>query len=113
MTARLPTHIEVSGLIRSVEAAGGFATVLSKGERDAGTLLVICCEKGTNASAWERMPQRDGTRAFECSKVQSTEIPEDFHSYWQRRAGQDPDLWVVELDIENATRFIDGNGTVG
>ena len=113
MDSRLPSHIEVAGLIRAAEAAGGFGAVLSKGERDAGTLLVICCEKGTNATAWERMPQRDGTRAFECSRKQDPENPYEFFEYWQRRASQDPDLWVVELDVENATRFIDGNGTTG
>ena len=43
MQTRLPAHLEVAGLIRAVEAAGGFATVIAKGERDAGTLLVVCC----------------------------------------------------------------------
>ena len=33
--ARIPAHLEVSGLIRSVQAAGGFATVLAKGEKTA------------------------------------------------------------------------------
>ena len=42
METRLPAHVEVAGLIRAVEAAGGFATVIAKGERDAGTLLVVC-----------------------------------------------------------------------
>ena len=46
MDARLPTHVEVSGLIRAVEAAGGFATVLSKGERDAGTIALVALERG-------------------------------------------------------------------
>ena len=48
MEARLPAHVEVAGLIRAVESAGGFATVIAKGERDAGTLLVICCENDAN-----------------------------------------------------------------
>ena len=60
--ARLPAHLEVSGLVRQVQAAGGFAMVLNKGERDAGTIMVITCEKGRNFRAWERMPQPDGER---------------------------------------------------
>ncbi|MBN8501871.1 MAG: DUF1491 family protein [Sphingomonadales bacterium] len=40
MTTRIPAHLEVSGLIRSVEAAGGFATVLYRGERESGTILI-------------------------------------------------------------------------
>ena len=38
---RIPAHLEVSGLIRAVEAAGGFGMVLSKGEHTAGTLMVV------------------------------------------------------------------------
>ena len=111
MDERLPAHLEVSGLIRAVEAAGGFATVLAKGERDAGTLLIICCENDTNVRLYERMPQLDGTRKWVLSKVQDTENPLDFFEYWQRRRRQDGDLWVVELDIANGERFIGLAGT--
>ena len=111
MDERLPAHLEVSGLIRAVEAAGGFATVLAKGERDAGTLLIICCENDTNVRLYERMPQLDGTRGWVLSKVQDTENPLDFFEYWQRRRRQDSDLWVVELDIANGERFIGLAGT--
>ncbi|MFC3096567.1 DUF1491 family protein [Alteraurantiacibacter palmitatis] len=111
--ARLPAHLEVSGLIRAVDAAGGFGTVIAKGERDAGTLLVICCERGTNAQAFERMPQVDGTRKWTRVKVQDPENPDEFSAYCERRRAQDPDLWVIELDIANAERFILANETNG
>lgn len=106
MNERLPAHLEVSGLIRAVDAAGGFGTVLAKGERDAGTLLVICCEKGTNARLWERMPQLDGSRDWTLTKRQDPEKPHEFSEYCDRRKRQDPDLWLLELDIANAERFI-------
>lgn len=112
MTARLPAHLEVSGLIRAVEGEGGFATVIEKGERDGGTLLVICCHKGTNARAYERMPQLDGTRKWVLSKTQDSENPLEFSEYLARRKRQDADLWVVELDSENAERFIAPLGTI-
>lgn len=106
MDNRLPAHLEVAGLIRAVEAAGGFGMVNAKGEKHAGTLLVICCEKGTNARAYERMPQADGQRKWVGVKVQDTENPQDFWNYCARRSAQDPDLWVVELDVGDAERFI-------
>jgi hypothetical protein len=71
---RLPAHLEVSGLIRAVEAAGGFATVIAKGERDAGTLLVVCCERGAAAAAYERMPQPDGSRAWSLARKKTLKI---------------------------------------
>jgi hypothetical protein len=113
MDERLPAHLEVGGLIRSVQAAGGFATVLARGERDAGTLLVICCHNGTGYRAYERMPQPDGTRKWTLSKVQDSENPMEFTEYCERRRAQDPDLWVVELDIAQADRFIGNEGTRG
>jgi len=107
MDDRLPAHLEVTGLIRAAEAAGGFGTVLSKGEKHAGTLLVVCCHKGTQARAYERMPRADGTRGWALSKSQDPENPFEFSEYCDRRAGQDRDLWIVELDHEDAERLLD------
>jgi hypothetical protein len=106
MDGRIPAHLEVAGLIRAVQAAGGFGTVIAKGERDAGTLLVICCENGADAAAFERMPQPDGTRAWTLSRKQDAENPQEFWDYCDRRQRQDDDLWIVELDISDAERFI-------
>jgi hypothetical protein len=110
---RLPAHLEVAGLIRAVEAAGGFATVIAKGERDAGTLLVVCCGSDRLAAAYERMPQPGGSRAWVLSRQQTTENPTEFWEYCDRRKNQDGDLWIVELDVPEGERFIDLPGTAG
>ena len=106
MDARLPAHVEVSGLIRAVEGAGGFGMVLQKGERDAGVILVLTTHSGKNTRLWERMPQMDGSRAFTCTREQSDEKQREFDEYIARRRQSDPDSWVVELDVENAERFV-------
>ena len=103
---RLPAHVEIAGLIRAVQAAGGFATVLHKGERDAGAICLIATHKGHNSTLWERMPQLDGSRKFVATKTQDAEKYGDFDDYLARRAQQDPDCWLIELDIENPERFI-------
>ena len=112
METRVPAHLEVAGLLRAVESAGGFATVIAKGERDAGTLLVTCCESGKNCRAYERMPRPDGTRGWTLTKAQDLENPFEFSEYLDRRRRQDRDLWIVELDIPDAERFIDSTGTL-
>jgi len=106
MDARLPAHVEVSGLIRAVESAGGFAMVLQKGERDAGTILVLTTQNGRNTRLWERMPQLDGSRKFSCTREQDDENPREIDEYMGKRRRSDPDCWVIELDIENAERFV-------
>lgn len=104
--ARLPAHLEVAALIRAAEAAGGFATVLAKGERDAGSILVLTMERGGNARLWERMPRLDGQRIFEVVRKQTPENKEDFGEYLARRTGRDTDLWLIELDVPNAERLV-------
>ena len=99
---RLPAHVEVAALLRRVQAEGGFGTVIQKGEREAGTILLVLCENGTNARAYERMPQLDGTRKWHQSKQKDT----DNKDYLMRRRRQDSDLWIVELDIANGERLI-------
>lgn len=106
MDARIPVHLIVSSLIRRVQGEGGFATVLSKGERDAGTLIVVLTENGTNSRAYERMPSPEGSRKWTCFKREDAENKAEFSEYLTRRGDQDPDLWVIELDIASGERFI-------
>lgn len=113
MEPRLPAHLEVAALIRLTEAEGGFAAVMAKGEREAGTILVVLTENGENSRVYERMPQLDGTRKWHCSKRQDTENKLDFQEYLDRRKAQDPDLWIVELDIADGERLIGLNQPQG
>lgn len=106
MNDRLPAHLEVNGLIRAVQAAGGFATVLAKGEPDAGTVLIIAVENGANARLYERMPKLDGSREFSLTRKQDAEKPWEFNDYLTKRRQQDRDIWIVELDIADAERFV-------
>ena len=104
--ARMPAHLEVSALLRAVETAGGFGTVVAKGERDAGTILILSTEKGENARLWERMPRLDGARVFEAVREQDVEAKEEFNDYLDRRTARDPDAWLIELDIADPERLI-------
>jgi hypothetical protein len=104
--ARLPAHLEVAGLMRRVQAAGGFAAVLHKGERDAGAILVVATLSGGNARLFERMPSLDRERPWAVTRSQDIENAREFDQYVSRRTSQDPDCWVIELDIVNPERFI-------
>ena len=80
--------------------------VLAKGERDAGSILIVTMFRGENAQLFERMPQLDGTRSFVATKSQDPENPMEFSEYLTRRSRQDPDIWILEVDVDNPERFI-------
>lgn len=106
MSARLPAHLEVGALIRLAETQGGSGMVLSKGERDAGTILLVTMCRGQGAALLERMPQLDGTRSFVRTKTQDPEKQSEFSEYLARRSRQDPDSWILEVDIDDVERFV-------
>ena len=110
---RLPAHLEVAGLIRQVQNEGGFATVLARGERDGGTILVVLGCKGQDFRCFERMPQANGLRGWALSKQANPDDPAVFTDYLTRRQSQDPDLWIVELDIADGERFIGLSASLG
>lgn len=80
--------------------------VLRKGERDAGTILLVLLENGKNARLFERMPTLDGDRAWTISKAQDAENKKDFEDYLARRTTQDRDIWLIELDVASVERFV-------
>lgn len=92
--------------MRAVQSAGGFAMVIAKGEPDAGTLMVLTTHKGLNYKAFERMPSTNGGREWALSKVEDPQDSNSFTEWLGRRRHQDPDLWIVELDIAQGERFI-------
>lgn len=101
MTPRLPTHLLVSALLRRVNDAGGIAVVRARGDADAGAILVLLEQ---DDRFLERSIGPDGKDALLPSGPKS-ESGESTEEYWQRRRRNDPDLWVVALDIADAQRF--------
>lgn len=83
--------------------------VLHKGERDAGTLLIVIVENQGLATLHERMPQLDGTRKWTTTKCQLIENKKEFEDYLTRRMVQDPDVWIVELTVADRERFVRDN----
>ena len=96
----------MGGLIRLAQNEGGFASVLHKGDREAGTILLIITERGINPRVFERMPHAEGAREWSRRIIQDIESKQLLDEYLARRERQDPDLWIVELDIANGERLI-------
>jgi hypothetical protein len=106
MSTRLPAQLEASAILRLAESQGCFGAVLAKGERDAGTILLVTTCRGQAGQLYERMPQLDGSRSFVATKAENPENRAEFSEYLARRRQQDPDIWLIEVDIADPERFI-------
>lgn len=109
---RLSSAMLVSALMRRVQAAGGFATVLHRGDEQAGAVLVECTDRGQRQILLERATNFDGSDHWRDTGGRldnaggSHDIADPAHAAMiERRRKTDPDLWVIELDIANAERF--------
>ena len=100
MTARLPTNLVVSALLRRANDSGGMGAVLARGDAQAGGILVVIAPRGAPARAVERGIGPEGLTAL----IESS-AGDAIEDYWRRRRRRDPDLWVVELDSPQAERF--------
>ena len=105
-TPRLPAALEVSALVRSTQASGGFAMVLHKGEADAGTILVVAVDRAGLGTLYERLPDPTGPRRWVAVRVQDAQARGVFDDYLDRRTRQDRDVWIVELTIADVERSI-------
>lgn len=103
---RLKSRFLIDVLMRRAEVAGGFATILAKGDENSGVILVQCSERGEPGPLLERRFSPQGTYIWESVGPDATNDGESRANYQQRRRNADPDLWIVELDIADAPRLV-------
>jgi hypothetical protein len=101
VSPRPAASLLVSALVRAVEAAGGGAMVLAKGDATAGAILLATAERGRATGLYERTlgpAGRYGWTATGPPVGDATALGD----YIARRRRADPDQWVVELDHAQA-----------
>ncbi len=105
MTPRLTSAMLVSALVRRVQAEGGHAAILAKGDAGGGAIILACAEKGRVSALLERVLDVRGRYVWApCGPADLADSVE-ISQYLERRRARDPDIWVVELDIADAERF--------
>jgi hypothetical protein len=105
VSGRLPTHIEVGGILRRAEQGGGFGTVLRKGDDARGSLLLVIASRGGHHSCLERILDLDGGYQWRVTGPSDSAEPPEVSSFLAKRARFDADLWVIELDVADPERF--------
>jgi hypothetical protein len=104
---RLTSRLLVDGLRRRVQAAGGYATILQRGNDQAGAILIECREHGQITTILEKYSDMDGRIGWRPVEFAHAAPAKYAENYGQKRAASDPDLWWIELDVADAARFTD------
>jgi len=102
---RVASGLLVSALIRRVEAEGGSAMVIHKGDAIAGAILLLLADRGALMDIVERVWRFDGGHGLEPVGPARPNEPGVAGDYIARRRKSDPDLWVVEADHRDAERI--------
>jgi hypothetical protein len=89
-----------------VSSAGGFATVIRKGDEERGSLLLVVTSRGAHVAILERMPSLAGGDRWERVGPSDSASSMEIRDFLARRARFDEDLWAIELDIAEPERFI-------
>ena len=98
--------MEVAAIRRLAESMGGFATLLARGEKDAGTIGIVIIGRGERPMLYERMPDLAGNRTFVPTLEQDADNKEDFFAALERRRSRDRDFWLIEADVPERERFV-------
>jgi hypothetical protein len=105
MSVRPASGLLISAMIRRVEAAGGHAMVLAKGDATAGAILLVIADRGRIVRVMERMLGLDEVYRWNAAGPADPDEPQALADYIARRRRNDPDLWVVELDSPDAEQI--------
>ncbi|MEL6245996.1 MAG: DUF1491 family protein [Pseudomonadota bacterium] len=105
---RLPTHLIVSGLVRSAALGGASAFIVQKGDRERGDLLVKVARMDGTALALRPGLALDGGRRFTDLALQGVGPDESgIDAYIERARARDDDLWVVEIEDSRGRHFLE------
>jgi hypothetical protein len=106
MDERLPAALEAAAIVRRTQSAGDFAAILKKGDPDRGALLLVVTSRGRHSACLERVLTAAGQYRWQSVGPADSQGSEEVRTFLAGRTRFDEDLWLIELDIADAERFI-------
>ena len=104
---RVTTDIWVSALTRRAFSTGGYAAIVHRGSSEAGAVMITVRNRMGETTLYAPAPQTsyDETKPEDRLFVEVTKSddPELIDKKIERERKFDPDLWVVDLDVDDAT----------
>jgi hypothetical protein len=89
-----------------VQADGGFATVIRRGDDERGSLLLLVSSRGRHMACLERVLKLDGSYGWQLVGPAESASSAEIADFLAKRARFDEDIWAIELDIADPERFI-------
>ncbi len=106
MNDRLPAKLEASSLLRRAEVEGGFGMIIAGGDPDRGALILLVAQRGAHFACLERGLGASGAYAWQMVGPGVGANDRAVRDWSQKRRSNDPDLWLIELDVALPERFI-------
>ena len=101
---RLTSDFEVSALVRKVFADGRFAAIERRGSAEAGAIYVRCRTRMGYHLLYGPAPQSDYGEASPMVRLYAlmlrADAPDEIDARLARESRFDPDMWVVEIEVE-------------
>lgn len=108
---RLKTGIRVAAHIRRAEAGGAFATIVRRGDGDAGAIAVKLYCGPRNAKLYIQSRDIDGNAVwrdpFADEEAGDDGIEARIDQWLAREINIDPDLWIIEIEDRQGRAFLE------
>jgi len=107
MQPRLKSGLWVQALIRRYDGQAIPATVVRRGDADAGAILVKVNRREHGCIVLNRVQDQAGTLVWQHATGSAPVEEATADAYIARQIGRDPDLWVVEIEDRGGQIMLD------
>ena len=108
MQPRLKSGLWVQALIRRYDGQAIPATVVRRGDADAGAILVKVNRRERGCIVLNRVQDETGELVWRHATGATPVDEAAADAYVARQVGRDPDLWVIEIEDRGSEIVLDG-----
>ncbi len=104
---RVTTELWISSVVRRAFSSGGYAVIARRGAAEAGTVMILVRDRFGETTLYGPAPQTsyDDAKPEERRFVELLRTTEDdaVQARIDRELRFDPDVWVLDLDVDQPT----------